>query len=217
MTKQITQFALFTFLLGLLLIPAGLSAQLANSAQDPYEKVELETPAKVSLRRIQEGPLLRGQPIQFAIEFEGAPKPINMWSARIEYTSPSLTFENLYARGKKNEVAVVISDPVVFRDSGLTMRAVSGLSLGGWEDGEVVRLTFNVKEDAPDTASIFLKRHPTVREGLAHDDQKAYKTYDYERELVNVETEKMPVVDVSEEHPPREMPTPEPRQLFKRE
>lgn len=190
------------------------SAALAERTN--YRKVALDEPAVMRITPVQDGPLLRGERYQFDIELEGVPEPINMWSCRIEYTSPTLRLETLYAPGKEHENAVVISDPYVLNE-GWESRSISGVSLPGWADGKLLTLTFVVPEDAPGRSTIRLDEHPSVPEGLAHDSRQTRMTYDYERVFDSDKTKKMKVEDVSEEHQPYAIPTPAPRVLFSRD
>lgn len=200
------------FALLLLLVPAFAFPQNLSRSTN-YEKVSLEKPARLTLAPAVDGPLLRGQPMQFVISLSGAPKPINMWSARIDYTTGTLTFQSLRTPGKENEVAVVISDPYSLKP-GIESRSLAGISLPGWQDAEMVQLMFMVSPDAPAEGTLELQPHPTIREGLAHDSVSEGKTYDFERVLDSARCRAMKVVDVSEEHQPYEFPTNKPRVLF---
>lgn len=210
----INSFALC--LAAILSLTVQVSAQNPLQARKGRETVELDPPAVMKIAPMVAKPLQRGEEMPFSLTISGAPERINMWSARIDYTSDTLNFKSLYTGGDERQTAVVISDPIPVAD-GWETRQMSGISLPGWADGEVVRLTFEVREDAPETASIRLFPHPTVEEGLAHDSTARGVTIEYSRELDDSATQDMQVTDVTEDNPAYDLPTPTPRVLFRKD
>ncbi len=180
-------------------------SQIPRMRGNIYEKVELEKPVQFIIQPLASSTLIPGEEKQFKISFSGAPKPIHMFSSRIEYTSPSLSLSWLKPSVQKVGQSIVISDPYVLEeDSGLICRSISGISLEGWEDGDLLFLGFSVPSLAENEGSMRIAPHPAIREGLAHDSLEEYRTYDYERQFVYDECLKMPVLQNSDAVPPAE-------------
>lgn len=181
------------------------TASLANAQAPRYREVKLEEPAVLRLEPVDDKPLHRGRPMQFRLLLEGAPKPINMFSARIDYTSGTLLFDKV-ARTREGYL-INVSDAQQWEDS-YESRNIAGVSLLGATEGELARFEFIVPEDAPDRVSIRLSDHPVIPEKLAHDDQST--TLDFQRTLDFRRTTAMPVITPGKDDPPRVFPK-EPR------
>lgn len=188
-----------------LLLAAFLQPQNASAQASATEMVELDPPAILELVPVFDGPLLRGEEMQFSLRISGAPKPINIWSVRVDYTTETLILHKVLPVGPEGDQAVAVSDPYKMR-KGFESRSLAGMSISGRGDGEVARLVFKVKKTAPAQAHMALGNHPVVREKMAHDDKHKRKTYDYKRRLVFDKVKKLPVADVSAEWPPYEFP-----------
>lgn len=204
------------FLPALLLIAAMSTLVRGQVGTGPgtYERVDLSPPARIEIKPVAI-PIASGRQNDFVIDVSGAPRPINMWSLRVDYTSPTLTYLGARAEGPDNEVIVAVSDPFQ-AVPGYESRSLSGVSLPGWTDGALVRLTFQVPPGAEGKpASVRLADHPHVREKLAHDSPREGKTYEYSRVLVDQRTRRLAITAPGPDATPA--PTPTPRVLFRRQ
>jgi hypothetical protein len=215
--KQLMNYKIWIFLsLTLLLSSVGFT-QVKTKQKDGeragYEMIPLDPPATLSTIPLVDGPLLRGEPMKFSLQVDGAPRPISMWSGRLDYTTTTLTFVSAENMGQDARAAVAVSEPYQLFP-GWESRSIAGISLNGWPNGEIAQFTFEVKKQAPDSGSVRLGDHPFIKEKLAHDDSDAFKTFDYQRVLDFSKTMNLPVEDVSAENPAYHFSTPVPKVLY---
>ncbi len=208
---------LLPLLPAIILLLAAMSSPACGqigTGPSTYERVDLSPPARIEIKPMAD-PIPSGRQTDFVIDLSGAPRPVNMWSLRVDYTSPTLTYMGARAEGPDNEVIVAVSDPYQ-AIPGYESRSLSGVSLPGWMDGPVVRLTFQVPPDAEGRpASVRLADHPHVREKLAHDSPREGKTYEYSRILVDQRSRRLSITAPGPDDTPA--PTPTPRVLFRRQ
>ncbi len=169
------------------------------------------TPPTMKLVPKAEGPLKRGGKMQYSLTFSEVPKPINMFSLRIDYTTPSLTFGGIVRQG--NGYQVVVSDPYQWREDFASI-SMAGIALDGITQGELAIIEFDVKADAKETGTIELDDHPMIIEKLAHDENM--NTIEFGRVFDNSKTQDIAIVDAGEEGL-TEFETPAPRVLFQRQ
>lgn len=209
------------FLLAGLLVTGSLLMVMTLPGQSfqrmTQEKVELDNPAKMFIKKSIDGDLLADSPMHFSIMAENLPKPVHMWSVQIQYTSPTLRYERTVSHVVEGEMVVNVSEPVNMKEDGWAMQNVAGIALQGWNDGELLRLQFHVDGSAADRATLRLVPHPIAPEGLAHEDLENRRTLIFERELISKKTTNMPVVPRDADTPPHEFPERERRVIYSRD
>lgn len=177
---------------------AGLATQARQQGQTPQalmrresnrQLVKLDKPVRLRLEPVDGDQLGRSGASRVRVMLEGAPKPINMFSFAVEYTTDTLTFSRQLRAAEGYLVTIA---PPRHGENGMDVLWISGIALQGIQDGELMMMEFTVAPKG-DRAALRLVDHPALNEKLSHDDVQT--TFEYERVLDSAPVSNLKLVD----------------------